>query len=130
MKWSRVPPLRCRMFAPRKAAPWSAIALIVASSFDGCVVKPGNDRGHQHAGVDAGVAQLANGAQPLQRMRGAGLERAPGVFVDRRHADAHRAFRHAPQLREQVGVAHDHRSLRDEADWRARRRPALRAIAA
>ena len=51
----------------------------------------GDDGRHQHAGVDAGVAQLPHGAQPLQRVRGAGLERAPGVLVDRRHAHADRA---------------------------------------
>ena len=50
-----------------------------------------DDGRHQHAGVDAGVAQLAHGAQTLQRMRGAGLERAPRVLVDRRHAHADRA---------------------------------------
>ena len=41
MKWSVVPPFRYITFAPMNAAPWSAMALIVASSFDGCVVKPG-----------------------------------------------------------------------------------------
>ena len=52
-----------------------------------------DDRRHQHAGVDARIAQLADGAQPLQRMRGARLERAPRVLVDGRHAHVDRAAR-------------------------------------
>ena len=88
MKWSRVPSSRYITLQPTNRAPWSAIALIVRSSFDAGRREAGHDRRHQDAGIDAGVDELAHRAQPLQRMRRAGLEHAPRVFVHRRHAHA------------------------------------------
>ena len=75
----------------------------------------GHDGVHQHPGPDAGVHQRADGAKPLQWMRRAWLERSPHVLVHARHADADRALSAARQVSEDVLVAHDHRSLGDDA---------------
>ena len=50
------------------------------------------------------------------RMRHAGLELLPRVFVHRRHADVHAARRPRRQILENVRVAHDHRALGHDAD--------------
>ena len=99
MKCVRVPSCRYMTLQPTKRAPWSAMALIVRSSLVARRGEAGNDRRHQHAGVDACVDQLADRAQPLQRMRGARLEGPPGVFVDGRHAHVDGARRGARQSR-------------------------------
>ena len=97
MKCVRVPSCRYITLQPTNRAPWSAIALTVRSSLRRDE-RSRDDRRHEHAGVDAGVDQLAHGAQPLQRMRGARLEGAPRVLVDRRHAHVDRAARGARVL--------------------------------
>ena len=81
--------------------------------------EPRDDRHHQHGRRHARVGQGARRAQPLQRRRGAGLERLPGVLVHGRHAQVDRALDGARQVGEQVPVAHDHRALRDDPDRRA-----------
>src|SRR5262249_24356171 len=81
----------------------------------------GNDRRHQDACLHAGVAKRPDRAQALHRVRRAGLERAPRLFVHRRYADAHGAAGDTRQLGEEVGVAHDHRALRHDADGRPAR---------
>ena len=98
MKCVRVPSCRYITLQPTKRAPWSAIALIVRSSFGARRREAGDDRRHQDAGVDAGVDQLAHRAQPLQRMRRAGLQRRPGVLVHGRHAHVDGAARRAREL--------------------------------
>ena len=129
MKCVRVPSCRYITLQPTKRAPWSAIALIVRSSFERDEEKPGTIGRHQHAGVDAGVDELADGAQPLQRVRGARFERPPRVLVDGRHAHVDRAAGGARQVAEHVAIADDHRSLRDEADRRSSARQRLERAA-
>ena len=75
MKCARVPSCRYMTLQPTKRAPWSAIALMVRSSLARDDEKPGTIGCHQHAGIDAGVDQLAHRPQPLKRVRRAGLER-------------------------------------------------------
>ena len=60
--------------------------------------KPGTIGCHQDAGVDPGVDQRAYRAQPLQRMRRAGLELSPCLFVNSRHAHVDGAARDAREL--------------------------------
>ena len=49
-------------------------------------------------------------------MRGARLERAPGVFVDGGDAHVDHAVRRARDVEQNIGVAYHHRSLRHESD--------------
>ena len=74
-----------------RRAPESAIALMVRSIFAGCVEKPGTIGAISTPQSMPGVNQLAHRPQPLHRMRDAGLELLPRVFVHRRHADVHAA---------------------------------------
>ena len=87
----------------------------------------GDDRVHQHAGVDARVDQLADRAQPLQRVRRARFEPLPRLLVDGRHAHVHRARRDLRQRDEHVAVADDHRALGHEAHRVARAQRAPRS---
>ena len=82
----------------------------------------GDDRLHQHAGVDAGVDQLAHRAQPLQRVRRA-RARAAATRLRRPSARSCRrcTARRRASSREHVAVAHDHRALGDEPDRRCAR---------
>ena len=116
-----MPSCRYITLQPTKRAPWSAIALIVRSSFDARRREAGDDRRHQHAGVDAGVDQLAHGAQPLQRVRGARLERS-ARRPRRRSARSCRpcSRRRGVSSSSTSRVAHDHRPLGDQADRRSR----------
>jgi hypothetical protein len=91
--------------------------------------KPRNDRGHQHACVDAGIHELADGAQPLKGVRGARLEDPPGLVVDGRHAHAHPGAGRPGHVHQHIAVADDHRTLRDQADGRSSARQCLEAAA-
>jgi heat shock protein HtpX len=57
--------------------------------------KTWDDRRHEHARVNSGIDELPNGAQALQRVRGARLERPPRLLVDGWYAHAHAALRNA-----------------------------------
>ena len=76
-----------------------------------------HDRVHQHAGVDAGVDELAHRAQPLQRMRGARFE-LRATRPRRRDGTLMQTLQsvRARQILQHVLVADDHRSLGDDAD--------------
>ena len=82
---------------------------------------PGTSGIIRTAGVDAGVGQLPDRAEPLARRRRARLERA--------HACSSTLgtlrYTWQPACRvacdEQVGIAHDHRPLRDDGERRSRR---------
>ena len=75
-----------------------------------------NDRCHQHASLDTRLAKLSDGAQTLKRVRRAGFERGPCAFINRWHADTHRAAGFLPKFGQQISVTDDHRTLRDETD--------------
>ena len=128
MKCVRVPSCRYITLQPTNRAPWSAIALIVRSSLVARRGEARNDRRHQHAGVDARVDELADRAQPLQRMRRSRLEDPPRVLVHRRHAHADRAAggvesasSSTSRSRTTIGP------FRDQADRRSRRARAPRS---
>ncbi len=122
MKCVRVPSCRYITLQPTKRAPWSAIALMVRSSFDRDEEKPGTIGAIRTPALTPASTSVAHRAQALKRMRRAGLERAPRVFVHGRHAHVHGAARRCRQSRQHVAVAHDHRSLGDEPH----RRPCAR----
>jgi ATP-dependent Clp protease ATP-binding subunit ClpA len=84
-----------------------------------------DDRRHQHARVDSGVGQLADRAQPLQRMGRSRLERAPRVLVDGGNAHVDGAPGGRSLILQDVGVAHDHRSLGDQTEGRVSLRQRL-----
>ncbi len=123
MKCVRVPSCRYITLQPTKRAPWSAMALIVRSSFERDDEKPGTMGAISTPAWTPASDERTHRAQPLQRMRCPGLERAPGIFVYGRHAHVDRArFGRARVFEQDVDVAHDHRPLCDEAH----RRPCAR----
>jgi len=74
-----------------------------------------DDRIHQHAGTDAGIYELAHGAESLHRMRRARLELTPGIFVHARHTDAHVAVSACGDVLQHIFVPDDHRPFGDDA---------------
>ena len=112
------PPLEVEDGSPAEPRP------VIGDGLDGPLYpggvrgQPRHDRRHQHPRLYARVGQLPHRPQPLQGVGGARLQGVPGVFVDRRHAHVHRAVRPFGEVPKQVDVAHDHRSLGDQADRR------------
>ena len=74
MKCVRVPSCRYITLQPTNRAPWSAMALMVCSSFERDEEKPGTIGAISTPSVDAGLRQVADGAEPLERVRGARFE--------------------------------------------------------
>ena len=90
-------------------------------------MKPGTTGAISTPRVDARVRAVSDRAESLERMRRSRLERRPCLLVHRgtlMHTVAAAAF---DQLGEQIRVAHDHRSLRNEADRRPPRQRLERA---
>ena len=118
MKWSFVPSFRYITLAPMNAAPWSAIALMVASSFEGWVVKPGTTGAISTPALTPASRSWRTARSRCSGWRRARLERAPRFFVHRRHAHVDRAAVPPTDVSKQIGIAHDHRPLGDQADGR------------
>ena len=71
----------------------------------------GQDRRHQHAARDAGLVQRPNGFDPLSRVRGAGLARAPGGLVEGPDREGRGDVGHARGFDQRLEVTQDQRAL-------------------